>query len=381
MTRARWLPVLLLVACGPSSAVSTGTETEGEMSSSSSGGEEACDVAWADAAPALANEVMVPHVYRVVAGPDGATYGVGTRGGDDLDVVVQKFDADGEVAWTARWGSPLGWHDFGLDVATGLDGVLVAGRAASYDSQEYWYSGHAFVRAYSHGGVLKWSWEDHGTQMSSDVFRPRMLAAASDGVYVAIPTYQDAEAVRVVRLSAQGALEAEWTVALDQRRARLLAVQVDDTDGLWVLVDGYRPWLGHYGRNGEQLEVFDLGDETEVSWTAGAVERDGSVGVAGEAFDGSFVISRFAPGLTDPREHRVAVDDGIWPYTLELGVTCDGSTWVASPPEIPVMMFDDGLNERWRGEAAESFAPSSDGRSMVTSAARVGGAVVRRYVW
>ena len=57
------------------------------------------------------------------------------RAGDGLaDVWVRKFDADGDVAWTATWDGPAHGADFAEAVDTSCDGtVVVSGRS---------YAGH-----------------------------------------------------------------------------------------------------------------------------------------------------------------------------------------------------------------------------------------------
>ena len=376
-TVSRWALALVLVGCGPASV----DPEPGEGSSESGDYEPVCEGSWSSA-PTIVAETTVPHHVHRVAGSSSGLYGVGTTAGDDNDWVVWRFSDHGSVSWTARWGHPYGWSDLPQDLLATSDGVLVAGRAAVYEGQEFWSAGHAAVRSYSRGGVLRWSWEDtSGITLNADVSRPRMLAADDDAVFVAISAHDERDVVRVVRLSPEGMEEHAWQVDVEDARAQLLALHLDDAGDPWVLVDAYQPWLGHWTRDGAFVESFSA--EVEPGLSAGAFFADGSVVVAGEAGNDALFLARFGPQLTDPRTSQSSGDfGGLWSHRMEISGTCEGTALVGSADGgFPQMGFDADAAQLWQGESWFTAATAPDGRGIASRPQGPGGSTVAWLQW
>lgn len=382
-----WMLALgLALGCGPAAEEGSAGSSSGASEGDSTGDVQECG--WNhDVAPSVVAELEMPLalVGQTVASPDGGFYSVAQTDAHPGDVTLWKFTADGELAWTARWGNAYGWNDVAYDVLATSQGVFIAGAAARYEGQEFWDAGHLFVRAYSHGGVVRWTWENpEGPRVSSNAIRPKMLAEHGEDIVVAVVAQEGGEEfLRVVTLSSSG----EELRSFEHAEARrLLATYVDDAGDIWIATDALDPWVGHWRADGTFVEALTSVDESGAP-KVGAFEPDGSLAIAGARDSPSeelLVVSRFGPALTDQASTAIPIDEpGLWSFYLDVAVDCAGAAWVtargAGSP-FPVRAFGRQADELWSVPGLSTLAVGDDGVALMVGLDPTSGTSVARWL-
>lgn len=348
--------------------VSTSMEvTSTSTSEASTGGELECS--WSvESSPRVVAQLSLgdARIMRAVASPNGDFYLVGLEHSqEDADATLWKVSADGERLWTARWGNALGWSDYAHDVLALPDSIVITGTAGRYEDQEYSTQGHSFVRAYSHGGVVRWTWEDvEGLVPTSNVRRPKMLVPnGADLLLVSRVYVEDGDDhLQVVTLTTEGEVSSRWT---HPKPGLVLAARVDDDGDVWVALSSGDPWLGHWRADGTFVESLTAG-AANVATEVAAFGLDGSVAIAGErtrSSGGQLVVTRLGPRLENPqlavfetteREYRG--------YSLDVALDCAGVAWVAVEGQVyPLGGFDDRASHLWTVDGLETVAVSDQG--------------------
>jgi len=364
---------------------SDGTSSHGESSSSSgaptsssgpvgydeSGGTPQSGCRWThERAPEVFAEMMLDpgKVARAVASPDGSFYLVGhdlhsdPSSGLDIDLSLWKLSGDGKLLWSARWGNAYGWDDEPYDLWVGPEGVFVAGAAGIYRREEFYHLGHTFVRAYTHGGVVRWTWEDEGGPSPEHFFeRVRMMAPLGQDLLVAssIPVNLGEDYLRAVILSPQGEQLDAWTY---EREGRFLAAHVDAShDVLMAISDLYNPWLGRWRPDGTFVdpEIWDRGGNARA---AAFVGDEGLTLVGGGG--GSLAVLRFDSLLGFPEEQLYTFehDGSSGSYSVDVAMDCAGAAWVATDsPTVPLGAYDAKARQLWAMDGLSVVAVADDG--------------------
>lgn len=121
---------------GSSNTAGTSEATGGEGSSGSSM-QPLCEPELTRAPEFVQARSVDWTIFHAAAGSSGIYLaGPVSTDGARADVQISRIDETGAELWTARWGSVLGWDDTPSALLPVEEGVLVAGVAGLYPSQE-----------------------------------------------------------------------------------------------------------------------------------------------------------------------------------------------------------------------------------------------------
>ena len=369
----RGLPALLMaLSCGPGTSADAGS---GTSSSSTGGPVESCALDLRTGAPSVIGSQEMPRPFddsldRVVAAPDGAFYGLGTIRVLDssmTDVQVWRFGEDAIPRWSATWGDSKGWSEYVGALAAGGSGVVAVGTAGAYESMEYFHVGGPFARAYSPGGVVRWTWQADD-DAPYEPWESMTVALSPEGhtyLVTALSRIDPGDPVlRVFRIDAAGVLvdTRDHTDPEDPRISPHAARVRDDGTLLVAGERRGRHWLAAWGPDGGAPTEWLDEDETSRRLWAADIGVDGAVAFAG-TYDGPngndpAYLSLHAPDLTRLFQASFPVGDGelLRPHSVSVG--CDGSATVSLQHSHTngydglVASFDPDGNELWRLEPA-----------------------------
>ena len=186
--------------------------------------------------------------------------------GGTTDVYVRKFSFDGTILWTREFGTQGFDNESG--VATGADGVYVAGRTSGvFPGQASAGGFDVFVRKYDPAGSILWT-AQFGTPFNESVF-PSGVVQRGSAVYVAgttlgtfpgMPVGQGQD-IYVAKLNSQtGALVWVRQFGVRGQGVTVGAVAVDDTGvyaassvALGTLLDD--PYNGATDRRNKRMRI------------------------------------------------------------------------------------------------------------------------------
>ena len=309
----------------------------------------------------------VPWTGSHAAGSDrGELY---LAGRDDDDVRVVRVDETGAELWSATWGNVLGWEDYPNGLLPIDEGVLVTGVSGVYPSQEYPWTGTSFVRAYSKGGVVLWTWEDSRASFMDAFGRNDgpLVALGADSVVVAAPvmgTGNTRVGLRLVALSREDGVERA-RVEYDAPSAEPHAAWLDDSGTAWVAAttaDGSL-MLRWDGSSPPSVEA----SSDEQLFRHAHFYPDGELLVLASewAAGGDWLrLARYSRSLELEADELVWVegfgDVDLFDAALSFG--CDGVTWIAfrRSDAAPVVAVDAALNELWETPGLGAVAVSNE---------------------
>lgn len=307
-------------------------------------------------------------VLHAAAGEDGI-YVAGRFSTDTAgsDVRVSRIDDTGAELWTAQWGSALAWDDTASALLPLGEGVLVAGISGLYPSQEYPWTGTSFVRGYSAGGRVLWTWEDSSPSFGG-VFGQRdgpVVSVGPDTVAVVAPVLEQGNHVglRFVSLDRSTGVEG-GRVELDTLSAEPDAAWVDEAGSVWVAA------TTSAASEGSVMLLWDGAGQPSIEASAGEslfrrafFYPDGSLLALSRApggGDGLLQLRRYSRQLELQLEGLIAVEELANSAISDLAITagCDDSLLIAAgrTDESPVIAVDANLEELWTTRGLGSVA-------------------------
>jgi len=265
------------------------------------------------------------YAKAVAADTSGTVYVAGYSRGplDDYDLIALKYDTDGELQWTYRYGYSVGGDDAACAIAVGPHGrVLVAGTSCGPDSGEDYV-----IVCLSADGSEQWVARYDG--LSSDSDKCYAMAVDDSGnVYVTGLSYDVGTAIDFLTIKYNSSGAQIWTARYDGQYgggADSANDIVVDADGR-VIVAGsaaQEDWSGDltvvvYGNDGSTLA-------TVARDVAGHYDDANAVALSG---DGDIVVT--GPCRTQPwgPNEFLTIRYTLW---QDEGVTADGLQVYPSP--------------------------------------------------
>ena len=345
-----------------------------EEDSSSSGQPPACTPDLSRA-PELVQSRIAEWIGFHAAGGYGAFYLAGPVSGDDddSDVQLSRIDETGAELWTAQWGSALGWIDTPSGLHAVPEGVVVSGVSGLYPSQEYPLTGTSFLRGYSPGGQVLWTWEDASPSFAV-IFSRRdgpVVSIGGQSVAVLAPVLQQDTRVglRFVLLDRSDGTErarAEW----DAPSAEPHAAWTDEDGSVWAAATTMQGFvLLRWDGTGEPTTEVAAG---EPLFRHAFFYPDGTLLALASAFAGGedrLHLRRYSRSLELQQETVLEVDGFRRQDLFEMSATfgCDDVALIVGlwSQGAPVIAVNAALEEMWTVRGLGSVALGQDGDLIV----------------
>jgi uncharacterized delta-60 repeat protein len=249
-----------------------------------------------------------------VSGDGASVYITGQTlsfGAGNIDALLLKFDASGNLVWQRTWGGPI--NETGQAVAVAGDGsVYVAGDGNSF------FGNDAILLKFTAAGTLVWQRDWRGGTGQNDESGALGVATASDGsVYMTGRTLiaGTGQNAALVKFTPDGAIvwQKTWGSGLDAA----LGVEVAP-DGTIVMTGntgfgtgGGDAFLVRFlATTGRAIDAATWGGVSNESGESIAVASDGSVYVAGLASAPPYTFAKATKMTKTPKASFVGVPAG-----------------------------------------------------------------------
>lgn len=219
----------------------------------------------------------------------------------DKDILVERYNPDGALAWSAAFGGE-GDDDAGGIVVVNDGDIIVCGTTRSFGAG----GSDVFLFRLDPSGNVRWSKTYGGLSDETG----RALAATTDGGFIvageASPSGAAFPEAHFVKTNGNG----------DQTWAKFVATQEPDEVRGIVPVDGGYAFSGSTGSVNVQIYVGKIDADGNKVWTAtagdGGEDRGGQIVVAGDGGDLLVVGTRTATSATGADMAMVRFDkDGM----------------------------------------------------------------------